>query len=247
MLPRFFAPGAAGAEPVLALPDEEARHATRVMRLGAGDEIAVFDGRGGEWRARIARATKSEVRVERIGRLTPAREPRVAVTLLQAVLKGDHMDAVVRDASMLGASAIVPVITAHTIPHASAASAARARDRWQRVALASVKQCRRAWLPPVAAPVSLHEAIGAVAPRENQLIAVLAEPAAGMRGLSPADAVGVESAVLVVGPEGGWSATELSELAARGATAMTLGALTLRADAAALVAISMLRAAWKDF
>lgn len=246
MLPRFFAPDAAGAATFIALPEDEARHATRVMRLGDGDEVAVFDGLGHEWRARIAHATKSQVRVERIQRIDPARESRVAVTLFQAVLKGDHMDAVVRDAVMVGVTSIVPVVTARTIARAGAASAARARERWQRVALASVKQCRRAVLPPVALPAPLGEALGASAPRANHLAVVLAEPAAGVEGISPATVPDVESAALVVGPEGGWSPEELSDLSARGFRAMTLGAITLRADAAALVAISMLRAVWKD-
>jgi 16S rRNA (uracil1498-N3)-methyltransferase len=246
VLPRFYAPDARAGVADLTLPADEAHHALRVMRLGVGDEIAVFDGRGREWRARITAVGKSGVVAHPVEEIAAAREARVPVTLLQAVLKGDHMDAVVRDAVMMGVTAIVPAITARTIARAGAASAARARERWQRVALASVKQCRRAVLPSVALPTALDEAIAPFAPTAKHLAVVLAEPATGARGFSPADATDVESAVLVAGPEGGWSSAELSVLAARGFSAMTLGAMTLRADAAALVAISMLRAAWKD-
>lgn len=228
------------------LPDEEAHHATRVMRLRAGDAIAVFDGRGREWRARIASATRAGVRVTLVDSIDPPREPRVALMLAQAVLKGDHMDAAVRDATMLGVAAIVPVVTERTVVRLDATAGARARERWQRVALASVKQCRRATLPAIASPHSLEQFLGNRAHDRAGMRIVLAEPSAGLSASAALDPEPPGNAILAVGPEGGWSSGELEKFAAAGFTPMTLGTLTLRADAAAVVAISMLRAAWRD-
>src|ERR687891_618934 len=109
--PRFYAPAAARGKTV-GLPEDEAQHLTRVLRLKAGTHVVVFDGHGREFDAVVEKATKSEVLVV-IGALrqTAAREPRVALTLAQAVLKGDKMDGVVRDAVMMGAAAIQPMVT----------------------------------------------------------------------------------------------------------------------------------------
>lgn len=229
------------------LSGDEARHARTVLRLGVGDLVAVFDGRGREWRARIDECSKSAVRVQLLEPISPAREPRVPVTLLQSVLKGDHMDAVVRDAVMAGVRTIVPVLSAHTVASTRAASGERARDRWRRVALASAKQCRRSTLPEVAAAKPLPEALrledGAPAGR---LRAVLVEPSASRPAALASDLPRPDALVLAVGPEGGWADDELSAIGDAGFVAVSLGPLTLRADAAALVAISMLRSVWND-
>ncbi len=149
MLPRFYAPD---LDPDLAsvmLPPDEARHLTRVLRLGAGDEVVVFDGRGAEYRAVVEAAVRETASLRMVERLSasPAPAPRVRVVL--AVLKGDSMDAAVRDATMMGAESIHPVLTAHTDVKPSFARRPETLARWRRVAMASVKQCRRATLPVI--------------------------------------------------------------------------------------------------
>ena len=246
VLPRFFAPAATVGRGTIPLPADEAHHATRVMRLRAGDPIAVFDGAGHEWRARIAEISKGAVQVELVEAVSAAAEPRVHVTLLHAVLKGDHMDAVVRDATMIGVAAVRPVITARTMASSTAASGARAGQRWTRVAVASAKQCRRAVVPSIAPTARLDGLLGSGFASADQRI-VLAEPAAGSPGVE-LDALDRDPsrAVLAVGPEGGWTADELQGFASGGFQPLTLGTLTLRADAAALIAVSILRARWRD-
>jgi len=108
---RFFAPSLDSGDETVTLPREEAEHLTRVLRLGVGDSVSVFDGRGHEFSARVASALRREVRVQIVSRLEPAAESAVALTLAQAVLKGDKMDEVIRDAVMLGVSAIQPIVT----------------------------------------------------------------------------------------------------------------------------------------
>src|SRR6478672_2071241 len=99
---RFFAPALDPGDETVVLPRDEAEHLTRVLRLGAGDTVAVFDGRGHEFVARVTSALRRNVTVQIMSRVEPAVEPAVALTLVQAVLKGDKMDDVVRDAVMLG-------------------------------------------------------------------------------------------------------------------------------------------------
>src|SRR5262245_30999358 len=98
---RFFAPALDPGDETVALPRDEAEHLLRVLRLGVGDAVTVFDGRGHEFLAKVASATRRDVTVQLVSRLEPATEPTVALTLAQAVLKGEKMDDVVRDAVML--------------------------------------------------------------------------------------------------------------------------------------------------
>src|SRR5215470_7260595 len=100
---RFFAPTLDVGDETVALPRDEAEHLRRVLRLGVGDTVSVFDGRGHEFVARVTIALPRETRVQLVTRIDPPAEPTVAITIAQAVLKGDKMDEVVRDAVMLGA------------------------------------------------------------------------------------------------------------------------------------------------
>jgi 16S rRNA (uracil1498-N3)-methyltransferase len=208
--------------------------------------VSVFDGRGHEFLARVASAIRRDVRVQLLSRAEPAAEPAVALTLAQAVLKGDKMDDVVRDAVMLGASAIQPIVTKRTEATVAALMRGARVERWRRVALASVKQSRRAVLPEVRVPLTLETLLEEPA---AALRLMLVEPGAAAQAESlsviqhapaPADAM------LLVGPEGGWTEPEWTSAAARGVRLVTLGHRTLRADAVAVAAISVLQFLWGD-
>ncbi len=111
---RFFAPALDAGDETVVLPKDEAEHLRRVLRLGVGDTVSVFDGRGHEFLgARDRRAPTRNARAAAVARRAAA-ESSVPITLVQAVLKGDKMDDIVRDAVMLGVSAIQPLVTKRT-------------------------------------------------------------------------------------------------------------------------------------
>jgi 16S rRNA (uracil1498-N3)-methyltransferase len=242
---RFYAPGAAGGQRI-ALPEVEAQHLTRVLRIGTGETIRVFDGRGREFEALVESATKDDVViVVGVQRVAPAREPRIMLTLAQAVLKGDKMDHTIRDAVMMGAAAIQPLVTTRSEVTLASLQRRSAQDRWQRIAISSAKQCGRAVVPPVLEPMEFHElvepgSIGSafmfVEPRASEH----AVPLTSLRG-----DVRSEAAVFV-GPEGGWTSEELDQ-AASVAHLVTLGGLTFRADTMAIVGLSALFTIWREF
>jgi len=241
---RFFAPSLDPGDEFVALPRDEAEHLTRVLRLGTGDVVSVFDGRGGEFVARVVTAARREVRVALIDRTTPAAEPSVSITLAQAVLKTDRMDDVVRDAVMLGVTAIQPIVTHRTETTVAALVRGARLDRWRRVALASVKQSGRAVLPEVRTPLTFETFLGE--PRTS-LAMMLVEPRADapvgpMREwrtmASPGDVT------LLVGPEGGWTDDEWRAAAGKGIRLVSLGRRTLRADAVPVAALSVLLFLW---
>ena len=242
MVPRFFVPDLDPSRREAILPVDEARHLTRVLRLGAGGEVLVFDGRGNQYRARVLDARRDVVRVELAGSSQPAPESRVRLTLAQAVLKAEHMDQVVRDATMMGAAEVVPLITSRTVVPRRAAAAAAAR--WTRIAVASAKQCGRAVVPVV------HEAqpLDAWLREDGSHVRlVLVEPGAGKAGLDRQklrELAAPASASVLAGPEGGWTPDEVDSAVGAGCLPVTLGARTLRADAIPTAALSILQFLW---
>ena len=242
---RFFAPFDPGDD-IVALPREEAEHLTRVLRLGVGDSVSVFDGRGHEFLARVASAVRQEVRLQLVSRIDPPPEPNVAITLAQAVLKGDKMDDVVRDAVMLGAVAIQPVVSTRSETTVAALLKGARIERWRRVAVASVKQSRRAVLPEIRVPLSIETLLNDPATALRLMLvepgaADAVEPLAAIQRLPlPADVT------ILVGPEGGWTAAECNAARDHGVRLITLGHRTLRADAVPVAAISVLQFLWGD-
>lgn len=228
------------------LPKDEAEHLTRVLRLGVGDTVSIFDGRGHEFLARVVSAARRDVRVQPLSRVEPAAEPSVPLTLAQAVLKADKMDDVVRDAVMLGVAAIQPLVTKRSETTVAALMRGARRDRWARVALASVKQSRRAMLPDIRTPLTLEAYLNEPSP---PLSLMFIEPGAGasvqalaaLRGRpAPSDAA------VLVGPEGGWDVEEWTAAQSKGVELVTLGHRTLRADAVPIAAISILQFLWES-
>jgi 16S rRNA (uracil1498-N3)-methyltransferase len=231
--PRFYAPDMTADSPVVTLPDDEAAHLVRVLRLGPGDAVHVLNGRGLLREAHVASASKAAVALDLGDAIPAAVESRLQVTLAQALLKGDKMDDVVRDAAMAGAFAIQPIITAHTEPSVIRA-AERRHDRWRTIAIGSAKQSGRAVIPTIEAPLPLADVLS----RTADARIVFVEPSAsGAAGFIPPSAASPVTATLFVGPEGGWSPEELEAFSATPVTRVTLPGPTWRADAIGLIAI----------
>jgi 16S rRNA (uracil1498-N3)-methyltransferase len=266
--PRFFVPDAGATGAIVALPDDEATHLVRVLRLKAGDALRVFNGRGDEWDAEVSDVGKQRATVRLGERATPAPESRLAVTLAMAVLKAEKMDDVVRDAVMLGVTAIRPLVTARTEIAAAVIERSGRIPRWQRIAIASAKQCGRAVVPAVLEAATLEQALGLPGDSPSGTLAsgspstegtedrkgtpprlrlMLLEPLISAGAPRTLQQIPRASAVeLIVGPEGGWTDGEVDSAVASGAMLVTLGGLTLRADAVPLVAITALRVLWGD-
>jgi 16S rRNA (uracil1498-N3)-methyltransferase len=243
---RFFAPSLDPGDETVVLPRDEAEHLMRVLRLGVGDTVAVFDGRGREFLAKVAATTRRDVTVQLVSRIEPAAEASVALTLAQAVLKGDKMDDIVRDAVMLGVAAVQPIVTARSETTVAMLMRSARVERWRRVALASVKQSRRATLPEVRMPLTLETYLG---DPPAALRVMLVEPGAGDGVVSISvlqQQPTPHDAALLVGPEGGWTAQECAAAVRAGIRLVTLGGRTLRADAVPVAAVSVLQFLWND-
>ena len=248
MAARFYAPDANGAGGIVTLPAEEAAHLTRVLRLRAGDAVRVFNGRGGEFDAVVEPPDRRQIRVRLGERRAAAPESRVRVAVAAAALKGDKMDDVVRDAVMTGAGTIQPLLSMRSEVTAASLERGTRRQRWERVAISSAKQCGRAVVPAILEPCSLTGLANAIdAARLPAPAYMFVEPSASR------EAVTLESlrhdvpaaATLIVGPEGGWDPEELEYGASRWRL-VTMRMPTIRADAMATIAMTALLAAWGE-
>ncbi len=242
--PRFLASDLDAVRAEAHLAAEESRHLTKVLRLGVDALVNVFDGRGREFVARVASVRDQRVTLELLHAAEADPDPAVPVVLGVAVLKGQAMDTVVRDATMMGAAVIQPLLSAHVAVKASVAGRSDQVERWRRIAVASAKQSRRATLPDVRPPAPLATLLEGETPG---VVLMCVEPLAGRPTKSVRTLIDTprpSGVLLLVGPEGGWSGEEVDLAVSRGAIAVTLGTMTLRADAVPLAAMAILRVLW---
>ena len=167
---RFYAPAIEAGDDTIALPDDEAQHLVRVLRVTRGEDVRVFNGRGLERLARVELADRRGVVLRVTAAVEPAPELPFPLTLAQALLKGDRMDDAVRDAVMLGVSAVQPLLTRHVARPAAQLGRDGRRVRWERVAVSSAKQCQRAVVPAVHAPRPLRDVLAQTAPARVVLV-----------------------------------------------------------------------------
>src|SRR5262249_28337002 len=151
--------------------------AARVLRLKEGDAVVLFDGRGGEYDARLYMPGPGQVVAELGEHRLIERESPIAVTLVQGVSSSDRMDLTVQKAVELGVAAIHPVLTERGVGRLDRERGAKKAAHWRRVAIAACEQCGRNRIPEVADPVPLERY------RANEGARILLSPS-GSRRLS---------------------------------------------------------------
>lgn len=235
-----------------ALKGPEAFHVSKVMRLAAGAELDLFDGKGGRFKGVIEAVHADGTVTGKVTETLKADDRRapVALNLYLGLLKASHWDYALEKGTELGVSAFIPLLTPRTVVllHEIERTKAKA-ERWSRLIMAASKQCGRADLPPVRDAVQFRDAIRAL---KDKGIVLLAWE--GMKGsvasqtlgpaLRAADAKrGAEplEVSLFVGPEGGFSDEEVELAEAEGAILFGMGPRVLRAETAAIAAAALVQ------
>lgn len=241
--PRFLsplplAPGLAGQ--TIELHESAAHHAVRVLRLVVGDALTLFDGTGGEYAATLVGIDRrgASVRIERF--LAIERESHLAVTLAQGIAANDAMDHAVRKATELGVTSIQPLVTARSAPFPAGERGDRRLLHWRQVAIAACEQCGRNRIPEISPSRPLVEWLAAwsgggilFVPDAERSVATLAQPAPPL--------------ALLIGPEGGFAAREVTAALARKFQPVHLGPRVLRTETAAVAGLSVLQTLWGDW
>lgn len=242
--PRFFVPDLDPSKPIATLPAEEAAHLGRVLRLRPGAAVHVFDGIGHEWRAEVTDVQADQAAVRLIEPVRAAPELRVPTALVIAMLKGDKMDEVVRDAVMLGVHTIQPIQSSRTQISVETIARSGRVSRWQRVAVSSTKQCGRAVVPRIGEALPFEVWLSREVSSARRLM--LVEPSARAEAMPLREIPKPAEVALVVGPEGGWTSDELEMAVSAGVLPVRMGGRTLRADAVPIVALAMCQGLWDD-
>lgn len=234
----YVAPGRLASGEVK-LTEAEERYLVRVLRLRPGDGVTVFDGYGVEVDAVLGGGEPSRLVLGE--RRTVPLPAGSRITLLQGVAKGERMDVVVQKTTELGIAVIVPVLTARCVPHPGAAS--QRIERWRRIAAEAARQCGRADVPEIQAPVSLAAALAAAGAEGSSRFALWELEHERSLGRALAAATLPGEVVLLVGPEGGLDPSEAEQAAAGGFELVGLGPRILRTETAAVVAVTLVQAA----
>jgi 16S rRNA (uracil1498-N3)-methyltransferase len=213
------------------LRGQEGRHATTVRRLAVGEHAYLTDGAGTVAQCVVTGARAGELELSVLDVTTWPR-PEPALTVVQAIPKGDRGELAVELLTEVGADAIVPWAAERCVAQWRGDRAAKSLARWQSTAVQAAKQSRRAWFPQIPAQADLAAVVSRV---RTAAAAVLLDPDAPAR-LAELELPAAGEIVLLVGPEGGIAPIEQEALAAAGATGARLGPTVLRASSAGAVA-----------
>lgn len=219
------------------LSQEEAAHALRVLRLRPGDAVELSDGRQ-RYAALLEEPVEGRLGARLLEAL-PDNEPGLRITLYQGLPKGEKMDFIVQKATEIGAAAIVPVCLSRCVARPDGKAAQRQQVRWQRIAREAAKQCGRATIPQVSAPLDWRDFLAQAA--QMPILLVPWEEAAG-DGSNIVGALGGVfdgDAGILIGPEGGIAPGEMESLVGLGAVTVDLGPRILRTDTAAIAALTL--------
>jgi 16S rRNA (uracil1498-N3)-methyltransferase len=222
----------------ITLEGAPANHIRRVLRLAPGDALTLFNGRGGEYAARVEGLRKDTVLVAVGEHRLVERESPLAITLAQGVSRGERMDLVVQKATELGVTRIVPVLTERTVVRLDAAHADSKMRHWQAIAVGACEQCGRNSVPEIPLPQALPDLLRSLASRDLPIARIVLSPEGDLR---VRDLDGSHGLMLLIGPEGGLSEAEHHAAADAGFRALRLGPRVLRTETAAIASLAAIQ------
>jgi 16S rRNA (uracil1498-N3)-methyltransferase len=231
----------------VALTEAALQRLVRVLRLGPGDAVVLFNGDGHDYAARLLAVGKRGGEAEVLERQPARPESPLRITLAQALARGEKMDLVLQKAVELGVDAFAPIVTERTEVRLDAERSERRMQHWRGVVAGACEQSGRARLPVLSEPRALHDfAAQVVATAPGGDARLVLDPA---QGRAPgALALAPDARVtLVVGPEGGLSERDLATLRAAGFEGLRLGPRVLRTETAGLAALAALNALYGDW
>lgn len=232
MADRFYCPDLP-REGRFVLQGDEAHHLARVRRLGVDCIVEVFDGRGYATTAEVTAVGRDAVELRVVGEPLPDRTPMCRVTLATAVPKGERFDWLIEKATELGVARLVPLITERSVADPRGAKL----DRLRRLSIEASKQCGRSRLLDLAQPTSFARLIA----ESSEGVRLVADPHGLSAELWPRAPLN-GTAVLVIGPEGGFTPSELALARESGWTLARLGPTILRIETAGLAGTAILLA-----
>ncbi|MBI3997158.1 MAG: 16S rRNA (uracil(1498)-N(3))-methyltransferase [Candidatus Omnitrophica bacterium] len=234
----LVAPQAIQGDTITVTDPRERHHLVTVLRVTAGDPVECLDGEGGRYRGTVLRCTRKEI-VIHIDERQRDEGSELQVTLAQALIKPERFEWAIQKATELGVRRIIPLLTARTVSRLTTERAHAKLNRWQRIVREAAKQCGRPMIPTLESPTSLSQFLQSSDRSELLLMPTLAVEASPLGGVLMKHRA-LRAVTVLIGPEGDFTPEEVLQAQRRGAEAVSLGPVTLRAETAALTILSIL-------
>lgn len=241
----FFVPPENISNDQVVLRGSDVTHIRTVLRLKPGDSIHVLDGRGFRYCVRLQQVRPKQVAGQIVSKEKIQTESPVAITMGQAVIKGNKFDGVVRRAVELGVHSIAPLHTERTIVKIAKADREKKIGRWQKIAVEAAKQCGRSIVPPVEKSILSVEQFCS-ANQDAGLKLVFWENEEETRLWDLPDPQPPCRIAILIGPEGGLTQVEIEIARTHGFRTVTLGPRKLRSETATIAVLSIIQNLWGD-
>lgn len=236
---RFFVPASRISGRQAVFTDEQQKQLKYVLRMKAGQDVALFDGSGREFVARLEAHGPSSLAAGIVEIREPDVEPPVKLTVMQSLPKGDKVDLVLQKCTELGASEFLIISTERSVPRISAGRLDTRLQRWRTIVKEAAEQSGRVRLPDVDGVIPFRHALARVQNYDKSVIAwegdndtTLFSAVGGLSGTS--------EVAFIIGPEGGFTADEVAAARQAGAVPVSLGKRILRTETAAIVGCAIL-------
>jgi 16S rRNA (uracil1498-N3)-methyltransferase len=242
---RFFVPKKNLHDSYGLIDGQELVHLRKVLRLVPGDRVTIFDDSGWEHEAVIRSLNSEQGKIEIVRSYEAARESSLQITLGIALTKGDQMDWIVEKATELGVKTIIPFSSSYSVPRLDEKKIIKRTERWQKIALSATKQCGRTRVPDISPLWEYRKLVHEASPQTLNLIFWEKEKHQSLYQIH--DKHGdVNALLIVVGPEGGFTAEEAQLAQRHGFETVEMGRRILRVDTAAVAAITLAQFLWGD-
>jgi len=243
-IPRIFSTESLAGKSEVQLDEAASRHLVKVLRLGPGRPLVLFDGNGGEYQAELVEAGK-KARVSIGDHSQDDRESPLAITLAIGISRGDRFDWVIQKATELGVKDIQPLFTERCEVKLSGERLQKKLGQWQQIAISACEQCARNRVPEILPPLKFSQLLD-TSKQGSTLKLVLHHRTDATLAELEQQSGRPHSALLLVGPEGGLSAEEIELALQQGFHPLRLGPRVLRTETAPVAALSVLQFQWGD-
>lgn len=237
---RLFVDDEIKLEELYTLDSENSHYISSVLRMRIGEELVIVDSSFEEVIVSIEQITKKEVILKPISRQKCTSEPRLKITLFQAVSKGERMDATIQKSVELGVTTIVPVLSERCVVRLDSKDSSGKVDRWQKIALEAARQSGRGIVPKISNPISYKQAIEDAGKLDMTLFLWEDEHSCSIKQALEDTSKNQTSVGVVIGPEGGFSQEEADQAVSGGCKRVTVGPRILRTETAGPAAIAMI-------
>jgi 16S rRNA (uracil1498-N3)-methyltransferase len=233
---RFYVPQNSIREGIACLPSDQAHHLRDVLRIGSGEIVEIFDGAGKGYIGEVD-LQDSLVYVRGLQNI-PLEEPRIRLILAAALIKSSKFEWILQKATELGIHEIIPLKTRFSEIEISSGKVALRLERWDRIIREASKQCRRSATPRMHEPRAFEDFLSAEEFSSCSRFLFYENASEPWR---PDQTALSERVVVCTGPEGGWDSGEVERAREAGCQVFSLGPWVLRAETAAIAAVSIIQ------